>query len=160
MTDCSRIVTLKLNIVFGSHRLLLSDCYLKLRYMITVSVVGTVQIFGNNFWTNQNSIHDEVKCRLKLGSACYHSVQYCLSCSLLFKYINIYRTVILPVVLYEYETWSLTFREKCRLREFENRVLRKILGSKRGKVIGEWRKLRNEELNNLYCSPNIIRVIK
>jgi hypothetical protein len=48
-TDCSRIVTLKLNIVFGSHRLLLSDCYLKLRYMITVSVVGTVQIFGDNF---------------------------------------------------------------------------------------------------------------
>ena len=76
------------------------------------------------------------------------------------KYIYIYRNVILPVVLYGYETWSLTFREECRLRVFENRVLRKILGSKRGEVVGEWRKLHIEELNDHYSPPNIIRVIK
>jgi hypothetical protein len=71
-----------------------------------------------------------------------------------------YRTVTLPVVLYGYETWSLTFREECRLRVFENWVLRKKFGSKRDEVIGEWRKLHNEELNDLYSSTNIIRVIK
>jgi hypothetical protein len=79
---------------------------------------------------------------------------------LLSKNINLYRTVILPVVLYGYETWSLTFREECRLKVFENRVLTKIFGSKRDEVIGEWIKLHNEELNDLYCSPNIIGMIK
>ena len=58
------------------------------------------------------------------------------------------------------ETWSLTLREECRLRVFENRVLRKIFGPKMDEVIGEWSKLHNEELNDLYCSPNIFRVIK
>ena len=57
-------------------------------------------------------------------------------------------------------TWPLTLREKCRLRVFENRVLRRIFGPKRDEVTGEWRKLHNEELNDLYCSPNIFRVIK
>jgi len=66
----------------------------------------------------------------------------------------------LPVVLYGCETWWLTFREECRLRVFENRVLRWIFGPKRQEVTGEWRKLHNEELNDLYCSPNIVRVIK
>jgi hypothetical protein len=64
------------------------------------------------------------------------------------------------VVLYGFETWSLTLREEHRLRVFENRLLRKIFGLKRDKVIGGWRKLHNEELHNLYCSPNIIRIIK
>ena len=68
--------------------------------------------------------------------------------------------IILPVVLYGCESWSRTLREKRRLRVFENRVLRRITGSKRNEVTGEWRKLRNEELNDLYNSPNIIRVIK
>jgi len=85
-----------------------------------------------------------------------------LSSSLLSKNlkIKIYRTIILPVVLYGCETWSLTLREERRLRVFENRVLRRVFGPKRDEVTGEWRKLHNEELNGLYCSPNIVRVIK
>jgi hypothetical protein len=74
--------------------------------------------------------------------------------------IKIYRTIILPVVLYGCETWSLTLREERRLRVFENRVLRKLFGPKRDEVIGEWRKLHNEVLNDLYSSPNVLRVIK
>jgi hypothetical protein len=66
----------------------------------------------------------------------------------------------LPVVLYGCETWSLTLREKRRLRVFENRVLRRMLGPKRNDVTGEWRRLDNEELNYLYSSLNTIRVIK
>ena len=66
----------------------------------------------------------------------------------------------MPVVLYGCETWSLTLREERRLRLFEDRVLGRIFGSKRDEVTGEWRKLHNEELNNLYSSPNIVRVIK
>ena len=69
-------------------------------------------------------------------------------------------TIILPVVLHVCETWSLKFREERRLRLFENRMLRRIFGPKRDEVIGEWRKLHNEEPNNLHYSINIIRVIK
>ena len=74
--------------------------------------------------------------------------------------IKIYRNIILPVLLYGYETWSLTLREERRLRVFENRVLRRIFGSKRGEVIGEWRTLHNEELSDLYASSNIVQGIK
>jgi len=74
--------------------------------------------------------------------------------------IKIYRTIILPVLLYGCETWSLTLREERRLRVFENRVLRKVFGPKRDEVTGEWRKLHNEELNDLYSLPNIVRVLK
>ena len=73
---------------------------------------------------------------------------------------KMYRTIILPVVLYGCETWLLTLKEERRLRVFENRVLRRIFGPKRDEVTGEWRKLHNEELNDLYCSPNILRVLK
>ena len=69
-------------------------------------------------------------------------------------------TMIFPVVLYGCETWSLTLREERRLRVFENRVLRRIYGPKRGEVTGEWRKLHTKELNDLYCSPTTVRVIK
>jgi hypothetical protein len=74
--------------------------------------------------------------------------------------IKIYRTIILPVVLYGCETMSLTLREEHRLRVFENRVLRRIFGPKRDEVTGCWRKLHNEELHGLYSSPSIVKVIK
>ena len=112
--------------------------------------------------TNQNSIAEEIKGRLRSGNAFYHSVQNLLSSRLLSKNlkIKIYRTIILPVVLYGCVTWSLTFREERKLRMFENMVLRRIFGPRRDEVTGEWRRLHNEELNDLYPSPNIVRVIK
>ena len=89
-------------------------------------------------------------------------MQYRLTSGLLdknFKF-KIYRIIILPVVLYGCETWSLTLREERRLRVFENRVLRSISGPKRDEITEEWRKLHNEELNDLYSSPIVVRVIK
>ena len=88
---------------------------------------------------------------MKVGNACYYSVQNLLSSSLLSKKlkIKIYRTIILPAVLYGCETWSLTLREGRRLRVFENRVLRRVFGPKRDEVTGEWRKLHNVELSDL-----------
>ena len=111
--------------------------------------------------TNQNSIQEEIKSRLKSGNACYRSVQNLLSSSLLSKNlkIKIYRTIILAVVLYGCETWSLILREERRLRVLENRVLR-IFGPERDEVAGDWRKLHNGELNDLYCSPTIVRVVE
>jgi hypothetical protein len=106
---------------------------------------------------NQNSIQEKVKSRLKLGNACYHSVRHLLSSNLLSKNlkIKIYRTIILPLVLYGCETWLLTLRKERRMR-----VFRRIFGPKRDEVMGEWRKLHNEELNDLYPLPNLVRVIK
>ena len=74
--------------------------------------------------------------------------------------IKIYRTIILPVVFYGCETWSLTLREERKLRVFENMVFRRIFRPRRDEVTGGWRRLHNEELNDLYSSPNIARVIK
>jgi hypothetical protein len=74
--------------------------------------------------------------------------------------IIIYTTIIFPVAMYGYETWSLTLREVHRLSVFENTVLRRIFGPKRDEVTGGWRKLHNEELHNLFSSPTIIRMIK
>jgi hypothetical protein len=74
--------------------------------------------------------------------------------------ILIYKTIILPVVLYGCETWSLTLREEHRLRVFENKVLRRIFGPKRDEVTGGWRKLHNEEFRDLYSSPSIIRMVE
>ena len=83
--------------------------------------------------TDQNSIQEEIKSKLKSGNACCHSVRNISSSSLLHKnlQIKIYRTIILTVVLYGFETWSLTLREEHRLRVFENRGLRRIFGPRR-----------------------------
>jgi hypothetical protein len=97
-------------------------------------------------------IEEEIKRRLNSGNACYHSVQNLLPSRLLSKNlkIRIYKTIILPLVLYGCETWSLTLREEYRLRVFENRVLRKIFGPKGDDLTGNWRKLHNEELRDSY----------
>jgi len=126
------------------------------------SEFGSPKISKSYFSLNVNYIQEEIKSRLKSGNACYHSVQNLLSSSLISKNlkIKIYRTIILLVVLYGCETCSLTLREERRLRAIENRVLRRIFGPKRDEVTGEWRRLHNEELYVLYCSPSIVRVIK
>jgi hypothetical protein len=89
--------------------------------------------------TNQNSIQEKIKSRLKLGNACCYSVQSLLSSSLISKNLKmkIYRTIILPVVLYGCETWPLKLRKERRLRVFDNRVLRRVFGPKRDEVTGE-----------------------
>jgi hypothetical protein len=112
--------------------------------------------------TDQNHMHEEIKSRLSSGNACYHSVQSLLSSRLLSRKlkVKIYKTIIVPVVLYGCETWSLTLREEHRLRVFEDRVLRGILEHKGDEVIGEWRKLHNGELHNSYPSPDIITQIR
>jgi hypothetical protein len=109
--------------------------------------------------TDQNCMHEEIKSRLNLGNACYHLVQSLLSSRLLSRYlkVKIYKTIILPVVLYGCENWSLTLREEHRLRMFENTALRRIFGPQRDEVMGEWRKLHSGELHNLYSSPDQIK---
>jgi hypothetical protein len=89
--------------------------------------------------TDQNCIHKEIKSRINSGNACYHSVQSILSFRLLCRNIkvNIYKTIIPPVVLYGCKTWSPKLREEHRLRVFENRVLTRIFGLKRDEVTGE-----------------------
>jgi hypothetical protein len=112
--------------------------------------------------TDQNCMHEEIESRQNLGNTCYYLVQSLLSSCLLSRNlkVKIYKTIILPVVLYVCETWSLTLREEQRLRVFENRVLRRIFGPKKNQVMGDWGKLHNVELHNLYLSPDIIRQIK
>jgi hypothetical protein len=115
-----------------------------------------VQIVDSHlFFQGDTCIREDIKSTL-------NSVQSLLSSRLLSRNVKvkIYETIILPVVLYGCETCSLTLREEHRLRVFENRVLRRIFGPKRDEVTGEWRKLHNEELHNLYSSPDIIREVK
>jgi len=106
---------------------------------------------------NQNSIQEENKSRLKSGNACYNSVQSLLSSSLLSKNLTfkLYRTILLSVVLYGCETWSLTLREKRRLRVFENRVLKGTFVPMRDELTGEWKILRIEKLNDLHPHPTL-----
>ena len=112
--------------------------------------------------TIESSIREEIKSRLRSGNACYRSVHNLLSSRLLHKKLKIklYRTKIFPVVLCGCEAWSPTLREERKLRVFENMVLRRTFGPRRDEVTGEWRRLHNEELSDLYPSPNIVRVIK
>jgi hypothetical protein len=122
--------------------------------------VAKFKYFGMTL-TNQNDIHDEIKSRLNSGNACYYSVQNLLSSRLISKdlKIKIYKSVILPVVLYGYETWSLTLREDHRLRVIEKRVLRRIFRPKREED-RSCRKSCSDELHGLYSSCSIVRVIK
>jgi hypothetical protein len=104
----------------------------------------------------QNYMHEEIKSRLNSGNACCHSVQSLLSSRLLFRNLKVkrYQTIILPVVLYGCETWSVTLREEHRLRVSENRVLRRIFGPKRDEVTRELRKLHNG--NFIICTHHQI----
>jgi hypothetical protein len=112
--------------------------------------------------TDKYSMQEEIKSRLKSGNSCYHLVQSLLSPRLLSRNVKvkIYKIIILPVVLYGYETWPLMLWEEHGLRALENRVLRTIFGPERDEVTGEWRKLHSEELHILYSSPNILRQIR
>jgi hypothetical protein len=101
--------------------------------------IWKVVIYLGTTLTDQNYMHEEIKSRLNLGNACYHSVQSLFSSCLLFRNVKvkIYKTIILPVVLYGCEKWSLSLRGEHRLRVFENRVLRRIFGPKRDEVTGD-----------------------
>jgi hypothetical protein len=111
--------------------------------------VGEFRFLGTTV-TNENFIQEEIKRRPSSGKAFYHSVQNLLSFHLLSKSlkIRIYRTtsIVLSVVRYECDTWSLTLLEEHRMRVFENEVLKGILGPMRNKVTGGWRKQHNDEL--------------
>jgi hypothetical protein len=111
--------------------------------------------------TNQNSFQKKLKADWNQGTlAIIWCGIFCLPVCYPKILRLIYRTIILPAVLYGCETWLLTFREECRLSVFEKRMLKRTFRPKRDKVIGNWSKLHTEELNDLYSSPNIIRVIK
>jgi hypothetical protein len=106
---------------------------------------------------NLYSIQEEIKNRLKLGLLAIIWCRILLSKSIM---INLYSTIILSAALYVCYTWSLMLREMLRLRVFESRMLRNIFGPKKNKVTGEWGRLYNEALSDLYSSPNIVLVIK
>jgi hypothetical protein len=112
--------------------------------------VAQIRYLGTTV-TNQYLIQEEIKRRLNSSNACYNSVKNLLSSGLLSRNINfrIYKTIILSLILYGCETWSLILREEHRLRMFEKRMLWRIFGLKRAEVTGGWRKLHNEELHNL-----------
>ena len=90
--------------------------------------------------TNTNDIYEEIKRRINMENACYYSLEKIFSFHLLSKKlkVNTYKTIILPVIQYGCETWSLTLREENRSKVFENKVLRKIFGAKRDEITEEW----------------------
>jgi len=112
--------------------------------------------------TNQNFIPKEIKSRLKSGNVCYNSAQNLIFFQFAIERtkIKVNRNIILPFVLYECETWSLTFRKVLWLKVFQYKVRRRIFGPKRDEIKGIWRRLLKEELSDLYLSPNIIQVIE
>jgi hypothetical protein len=107
-------------------------------------------------------MHEEIKRKLNSGNAFYHSFQSLLSSRLLSRNLKakIYGIIVLPVVLYGCETWSIILRKEHRWRVFENRVLRRIFGPKTVEVAGDLRKLHSGELHNLYSLPDIIRQMR
>ena len=112
--------------------------------------------------TNQNSIPEEIKSRLRSWNVCYHSVQNLFVFQVAiqkFKVQDIWNHNFASC-LYGCKNWSLKLWEERKLRVFENKVLRRIFRLRRDEVTGEWMRLHNEEINDLYCSPNIVRVIK
>ena len=108
----------------GRHRGMIANTHIKIG-STSYEKVKTFK-YMDSLLTNQNSIQEEIKCRIKAVNSCYYSVQTLLSSRLFSKNlkIKIYKTIILPVVLYGCETWSLTLREESRLRVFENRNMR------------------------------------
>ena len=119
--------------------------------------VNSDNILFDNLVSGEISIQEKMKSSWKSRNNCYHSVLNPLSSILLSKNIQlmIHRTIILLVVWYGCETWSLTLEEERRLRVFETVVLRRIHGLKRDEGTGDWTRLYNEKLNDLYSSPNI-----
>jgi hypothetical protein len=166
MLDASKEVGLKVNPEKTKYMLMSFNQKIGEKHSIKIAKrsfedVANFKYLGT-ILTVQNCMHVEINSRLNSRNACYHLVQSLLSSCLLSRNVKvkIYKTIILPVVLYGCETWSLTLREEHRLRVFENRVLRRIFELKRNEVMGELRKLHNGKLHNLHLSPDIISQIK
>jgi hypothetical protein len=163
LIDASKEVSLEINVEKTKYMLLSSQQNVGQNRDIKISdrLFENVSQF-KYLGTKVSSIKISFRRKLNYGNACYQSVQNPLSSHLLSENvkIRICKTIILPVVLYGCETWSLTVREERRLKVFENKVLSRIFGPKRNEVRGECRKLHNEELCDLYSSPSIIRIMK
>jgi sorting nexin-29 len=152
LIDASKEVGLEINVEKTKYTLLSRRQNAGQNRDIKIANRSLENVSQFKYWgttvTNENLILEEIKRRLNSRNACYHSVQSLLSSRLLSKNLKmrIHKTIILPVILYGCETWSLTLREEHRLRVFENNMLRRIFGPKRDEVTGGWRKMHNEEL--------------
>jgi hypothetical protein len=164
LIDTSREVGLKINVENTKYMVLFSRQNAGQNRDIKIankSFENVAQFrYSGTTMVNQNAILEEIKRRLNSENACCHSVQNLLSSLLLSKNIKIriYKTIILPVILYGCEILSLTLREVHSIKVFENWMLRRIFGPKRDEVTGRCRKLHDEELRNLYSSSSIIRM--
>ena len=118
------------------HRRVLTNCQNIVFENLSFEKVEMFRYLGVTV-TNTNDICEEIKHKINMGNACYYSLENILSSHLLSEKlkVNTYKTIILPAVFYGCGTWSLTLKEECRLRVFENKVLRKIFGAKRDKII-------------------------
>jgi hypothetical protein len=166
LLDASRAVGLDVNPEKTKYMLMSRSQKIGQKYSIKIANrsfedVAKFKYLGKTL-TDQNWMHEEIKSRINSGNACCHSVQSLLSSRLLSRNlkVKIYKTIILPIVLYGCESWSVTLREEHRLRVFEKRVLRGMFGPKGDELTGQLRKLQNGELHNLYTSPDIMRQFK